>query len=179
MKHKEYRLFRYLKQPDLHAITALKTMQGLLGLSWVKSLKRYDFWTFSLVSSQCKEDDFWSLLLSGSFEFINPNKHAYDIGRLHKRRLDNRRSMFLLKSSALSPCLTLSRRSFLTDKLTDVGISYSLLWEIVCERPVEDAEACVSEMQTRLIDGQNGCSGLLVNSLFEKAEWCSQEDYYE
>eukprot|EP01047_Picozoa_sp_COSAG01_P006073 COSAG01_NODE_216_length_21695_cov_83.368772_11_plen_163_part_00 len=158
-----YSLFRYLKQSDLHAITALETLRRHMGFSFITSLKRYDYWCFK---SDQKQDDFFNFLLSGSFEFINPNKHAFYTQKLLSPMLQDQQSLILLKCQLKDAFPPLYQSSFLKEKLADVSYEKALFWEVICDQKTL-SEAQVSQL-----------SSLLVNPIFETVNFCDSNEYY-
>ena len=174
----EYRLFRYLKQADLHAITALESVQRSLGLASVRSLSRYDLFSFKSDDFKCEQVPFFLDLLGYSYEFVNPTKHGYVLSALPAKFAQARKDTFLLKTGVFHHDSMYHCSNRMKNKLESITVFHYLLWEIGIDLDGQSPDVVQKDLQKRLVYSTSRREGLLVNPLFEWAEWCDKGDYY-
>ena len=170
----KFLLFRYLKNIDLHALTALDVLENHYNMLNIKSLKRYDFFEFDVSAKGLKDEKFFSELLLDSYEYVNPTKHGYFTTSLKHSRSSLDR--FLLKVSPINRVI--SETFFDSKSFGQIKVSQSLLWEICINKLEKPYDQMQKDLFKNIGFSHSRDHGLLVNPLFEKASWCNVNEFY-
>ena len=71
------KLYTYLKNPDLHAISAQEAITTLLNYDYVKGLRRYGCWELTFDDTSSNANEQLNTILDSTYYIVNPNKEAY------------------------------------------------------------------------------------------------------
>lgn len=78
MTKEKFTLFTYLKNPDLHAISAFEALTTLCKVDFLKGLKKYTVWEIDInASSTHNKQQQLDTILDTTYYIVNPNKEAY------------------------------------------------------------------------------------------------------
>ena len=70
------KLYTYLKNPDLHAISAHEAITSLLNYDYVKGLRRYGCWELTFDETNMPSNTQLKTILDNTYYIVNPNKEA-------------------------------------------------------------------------------------------------------
>jgi|APSaa5957512576_1039674.scaffolds.fasta_scaffold123955_2 hypothetical protein len=174
-------LFSYLKNTDLPCLSGFQAITHLLKHTYIKSLKRMQLWelTFNTATPDLalKELD---NIINNSYYIINPNKEAYHLEKIAKPSCSNNEVPFLIKVTSKQP----SKKEQLINKIKQkvdtnlVSIHSSLIWEIVAENNSNDIDSLKKKLQQDIIITSSRKEGVLINPLYEQANFLDINQYY-
>jgi hypothetical protein len=159
--------FVSLKQPDLHAISALASLQGLLGDSAPTHLFRCRHLTFDQPENAAFSEASFAPLLASRFDVVNPNKERLGWSLPPEVTLPDGHVLFWVDvvSRQPNPPETL----YFSDQI--VALSVSVTWGIVIPAQGMGMAALQTLVSDRLLVGRSLASGLLVNPVLETAQF--------
>ena len=80
------KIITYLKNADLHCMTAKETIQQHIPHIQLKSLKRFDCWEIESKHSQDELIEKMKLIINSTFFLLNPNKESYFLTAIPKQK---------------------------------------------------------------------------------------------
>ena len=159
--------FVSLKQPDLHAISALASLKTAFGDAAPKNLFRCRHLVFTAAGDPVLSADFLAPLLATRFDIVNPNKE--------KIGWDSPPAVTLSEAYALFWIDVVSRHPDPAQKIRladrEVEMSARVTWGIVLPTGGLDHEALQSRVSDLFFIGKSGVSPLLVNPVLETAQF--------
>jgi hypothetical protein len=81
------RLWTYLKNTDLHAMSAFEALQGVMGYTPLKRLRRFQLFELSISLEEALQ----------GFKVLNPNKEGYFVDKLPAVSIGEDEQLFLCK----------------------------------------------------------------------------------
>lgn len=173
------KLFTYLKNTDLHAISATEAIRSYMKFTDLNCLKRYQVWEFDIDSDASNLDDLIQQIVSDSYYLVNSNKQSYFLNKLPQPKVQNNQEVFLL---------TVEKKfhqgeHLIEEKITEkTGIQLKnlkqyLLWEIhvKAQHPLEFLK---KQVETILGPTESTENGLLVNRFYETYQFVDKELIY-
>ena len=169
-----YLVHTYLKNTDLHALSAYEAISYYLHYKSIHRLKRYTRWEISFASHE-NPDNKLKALLEDSFSLINVNKEAYFVGAFPETHLKPDDHLFrveLFPNHAQEP----QNEEVLVQsilKKTEIalnGLKKTLVWEL----SVTDSrsrEIVQADLLEKVILTTSRQHGLLVSPLYEIARF--------
>ena len=176
-----FRIFVYLKNTDLHALTAETTIKEILNFQKLAGLKRYQLWEIEFDTTDLTvAQEQLSKILNTTYYLINPNKEAYVLHNLKKKPLDSAKTLF----GVLVNNENLQKPGLKEKILRKTGIKISkikkyLLWELLVEHQEASQEELKIELTEKVIKASSLEKGLLINPLFEDYQFVDLAEYYD
>jgi|GEM_PF-4530136 len=159
-------VFSYLNNTDLHALSAFEALTHSMNLSYVKRLKRYTHWKFTVDAPSVSEaKTIVETLLKTTYFVININKESFVLERLPAPESDD--TTYRYEVSQKNPDSFPDTIASIHQKtgLPVVGLAKSIVWEIQVNAPQEKAK-----LETDLIFTSSVKQGLLCHPLYETAQ---------
>ena len=160
-------VFVSLKQPDLHAISALASLKSLLGDDAPTQLFRCRHLVFSKSDGSELSDSFLAPLLANRFDIVNPNKEAISWHVPPTVNLPDGQHVFWVDVTSRTPNVP--------DKVhfsgQDLDMLVGITWGIVLPSRGFDEAALKSWLSNTLLFGDSPAAGLLVNPVLETAQF--------
>ncbi len=170
-----------LKNADLHALTAEKTIKEILNYSKLVSLKRYIIWDIDLeANSESEAKEKIEKILKSTYYLINPNKEAYTINKINKKKVEppkQLQSIIIENPNFQKPDLI--NKIAQKTKVKIDRLEKLLMWEFVLDVPNNNQLNLQKELAEEIIISSSLEKGLLVNELFEKFRFVNLEEYYD
>lgn len=177
------RIFSYLKNTDLHAVSARETLISLLGVKNLAVIRRLGLFevTFDKTGKGTPEetDAMINKILTRSYYLINPNKEGYELHTLSRpaalQQGTEPTSLYLIKVIPKEPANE-------TDTVTKIRrhldvpvqeLHSSLLWEITVKGNPDK-----NEITTHLIEATTRQAGILINPVSHTFQYLNPDDYY-
>lgn len=172
---KRITIYTYLKNTDLHCLSAFEVMKDTMGDAAPEQLKRFVVWDldFQVDDSRCQAQ--LDLILNKSYRILNPNKHAYYQGGLPEDTLSPEYARFHVKiekqydQDEAAICAQMNRQ--LGTKLC--GLSTYVVYSMVVAKNGLSRGALEDNIRITLLDSRSIQQGFLVNPLFEIASFIS------
>jgi len=159
--------FVSLKQPDLHAISALASLRGLLGDAAPIHLFRCRHLIFDQPENTSFSETSFSPLLATRFDVVNPNKESVGWNSPPAVNLPDGQMLFWVDVISRNP--NPPEKLYFSDET--VQLSVRVTWGIVMAANGLDRTALQSLVSDKLLSGRSGASGLLVNPVLETAQF--------
>ena len=175
------KLYTYLKNTDLHAISALEAMQHYMGYKDIRSLKRYVTWTFDL---DCEDDEvsqYVKQIVTDTYYIVNPNKQLYYLNCLPHPTLSKDCTSVALevKKNFQEGESDVSDKVFERTGCRLHALKQSLVWEIIVESKGRDQDTIKSYLSSSIGSTLSRNKGLLVNSFYETYLFLDESSLYQ
>ena len=126
-------LYTYLKNPDLHAISAQEAITTLLGFNYVKGLRRYGCWELNFEETTENANIQLKTILDNTYYIVNPNKEAYIENRLptpnnFKQKLVKVSPKDKVDYNSISQTINKKCKTNLSK------LEFYTVWEILCDQ---------------------------------------------
>ena len=159
--------FVSLKQPDLHAISALASLKTAFGDAAPKNLFRCRHLVFTAAAYPAFSADFLTPLLATRFDIVNPNKEQIGWNVPPVVTLSDGLALFWIDLIPRQPDPAPKLR--LADR--EVAMTSRVTWGIVLPTGGLGNEALQSRVFDMFVIGKSGVSPLLVNPVFETSQF--------
>ncbi len=159
--------FVSLKQPDLHAISALASLKTALGEDAPKNLFRCRHLLFTAADGSTLSSAFLAPLLAARFDIVNPNKEQLCWDLPPVVTLSDGYSLFWIDVLSRHPDPATTLR--LEDR--HVEMTARVTWGIVLPTGGADRASLQSRVFETFVSGRPGVSPLLVNPVLETAQF--------
>ncbi len=158
-------LFTYLKQIDLHCMSALEAIRQVLGVNYVTQLRRILKWEISFETNNQEERIQWlEQLLAQSYAIVNPNKEGYYRDGIPKNESDSK-----IYYVGIEP--KFEDRNIKEDVLPPYFVSSvkelkkTLVWEISVDRGAGNIDQ--NRLELDIVKTSSRKKGILVNPIHE------------
>jgi hypothetical protein len=174
-------LYTYLKNTDLHAISAMEAIQSYMGYSDIQSLKRYLTWTFDLDCSESEVESTIEKVVSDTYYIVNPNKQSYYLNSLPKPQLSQDSSCVALKveKNFEEGESAISEKVFEKTGVKLQNLKQSLIWEVSVETQGRDISTIKQDIDSKIGLTVSRGQGLLVNSFYETHQFLDENALYQ
>jgi hypothetical protein len=157
-------LFVYSKNLNLHAVSALEAIHGLLNEKNVHSINRYVEWTLTFNEGEEKALSSLKSLLSQSFYVLNPNKEDYFLNsvpssKTHLQRFVRIQREFDNDQTNLKDLLNTRFSANL------LSLKKSYVWDVKC-----DLKCSIDSVLDKIVVSSSSENGILVNPIYESFE---------
>ena len=133
------RVWTYLKNTDLHAMSAYETLSGVMGVSFLRRLRRFQLFEFTEALPIVMQK------IEGGFSVLNPTKEGYYLDRLPQ--------VVLRDDEQVMVCQIQSGQA-----------GRSIVWEMVVSKDVTQAQ-----VWEQIVVSSSRVKGLLANPIYETA----------
>lgn len=154
-------LYVYTKNLNLHAISALEAIHGLLHQDAVTKLNRYVKWELSFSLEKKEALSHLDTILSKSFYILNPNKEDYYLDHIPSVTSGLQRFVHVSRDFDVNQTDIMGKINHrFGDKL--VSLTKSFVWDIHL------SEGCdVTHVLDNIVSSTSTEKGILVNPLYE------------
>lgn len=159
--------FVSLKQPDLHAISALASLKGALGDLAPTHLFRCRHLIFDQPQNSAFSESVMAPLLASRFDVVNPNKEGVCWTTAPVVNLPEGHSLFWVDILARNP--NPPEKLYFSDQV--VEMSAGVTWGIVILSQGMDRNELQTLVSERFLFGRSRAAGLLVNPVLETAQF--------
>jgi hypothetical protein len=156
-----------LKQPDLHAISALASLKSLLGDDAPTHLFRCRHLVFDQKNIADFSDISFAPLLAKRFDVVNPNKEQVCWNHPPAVSLASEHTLFWVDVLACHP--NPPETLVFSDGM--VSMSVRVTWGIVLQSRGLSREALQKHLSDTILFGRSVAAGLLVNPVLETAQF--------
>ncbi|RAP36120.1 hypothetical protein DID80_05660 [Candidatus Marinamargulisbacteria bacterium SCGC AAA071-K20] len=175
------KLYTYLKNTDLHAISALEAIQHYMGYTDVVTLKRHLTWTFDLDCNDKKLSQQIERIVSDTYYIVNPNKQSYYVNFLPKPTISNDQSCVALEveKDFKEGESEISEKIFEKTGIKLNKLKQSLVWEVVVNSKNRDYDTIKNDLNNSITNTSSRGQGLLVNSFYETHQFLDEKALYQ
>ena len=168
------KVITYLKNADLHCMTAKETIQQHITHIQLKSLRRFDCWEIESKQPQDELIEKMKLIINSTFYLLNPNKESYFLTAIPKQ---NHPPHLLVNIESKLQDLNEKLIEKIENKANIMikGIKKSILWEIT----IDNKDKNESDLMDEIVLSTSLDKGLLANPYLEKISICNQKEYYQ
>ena len=164
------KLYTYLKNPDLHAISAQEAISTLLGYTYIKGLRRYGCWELSFDDTSDNANTQLKTILESTYYIVNPNKEAYIESTLPT---PNNFKQELVKVSPKDKvdysniAKTINKKC----KTKLIQLEFYTVWEILCD---QNSTIDTSQILSEICLTTSVKEGILANPISENCSLIRQ-----
>jgi hypothetical protein len=174
-------LFTYLKNSDLHCISAQNAILNLLKYDKLLCLKRKSLWDLAFsCNSQEEAEQELEQIISKTYYIINPNKEAFYLEKLPTPNIQNSYEQFVLQVISNQP----TKENIILNKIqqkvqgTLSSIKKTMVWEISVKKENQSREDLKKELLENVIITSSHNQGILINPVYEKANFLDPAKIY-
>lgn len=176
-----FRLYIYTKNTDLHAMSALETLRSVMGVTYIKQLRRFRVVDLTFATSDSiQARTILNHIIETSYHLLNPNKEGVIWDVLPLMRIPD--------EHALVPVLVSPIQRFddgVMDSLNRslsfpmTALQSSLLWECVVDRMGRNDHTLREDIYRDIVCTSGHTHGVLMNPISELAEFPMLNHIYQ